>query len=694
MLPGGTYGYFHRLPERDKIWRVEGRRFERSPGRAAHVAAGLALLSVACVALAVVIHRDAAAHAAVPVYLAVDDLVLATAFPLVAAVIVAHQPGNLVGWLLMSTGFVGPYMLAGQYAALSLISGRHVPGAAFATWVSLWGYVPYLVVLGLLPMHFPDGRLPPEPVWRKVRVAAVGLIVVETVARMFAPVDSDTSPALANPLALPHGDWLNVVTLVLSIAAVVGGGAAGVVAVLRRLRRTTGEDRHRLQWLVFGAGCLVVSAVVSSVTVPPVTNVALAAGLVLLVLAIGVGAVRHQLFDIGTALSRALVYGPLTGLLVVAYAATVAGASALPAGRRVTYAVVAVAALAGAAARDQVQRVVDRMLFGERRDPYAVLRLVQGRLDLATGPMDALAQLADGVRSTLKLPYVAFRPEDPRLPETASGEPVPDLTRLPARDRADIVGTLLVGHRYPGERFSATERAVLDDLAHRVGALLGSAAMFHDLQHSREALVAAREEERRRLRRDLHDSVGPRLAAMAMQLDGITDRLTTVDDDLAQRAAKLGGQLRGTVSEVRRAVENLRPPALDDLGLVGALSRFTDPFTPAVALLAPDPVPALPAATEVAAFRIAAEAVTNAVRHSGCDRCTLRLRQEPGWLVVEVADDGVGIDPDTEPGVGLHSIRERASEVGGRLEVAAAGDGTVVRARLPLPASVEEESRP
>ncbi len=671
----------HDLPM--TAWEVTTRRRRRVPVPA--LAAALAALSVGCVAVAVALHNTVVTHTARPVRLAPDDLVVATLFPVVAALIVAHQRRNQVGWWLLTTAFIGPYLLAGEYAALSLIPGRQVPGSALATWVSIWGYFPYLILLGLVPLHFPDGRLP-SPRWRAVRAVTVGLIVVETLARMFAPIASDTSPDLPNPVGLPGAGWLNVVTLVLSVGTAVGAGACGVAAVWIRLRRSTGEARARVQWLVFGAACLVASAVVSSVTGTPVSQAALTAGLVLLIGAIATGVVRHQLFDIGTALSRTLVYAPLTGLLVLAYAATVAGAGALPVGRRVTYAVVALAALVAAAARDQVQRLVDRLLFGNRRDPYAVLRQVHGRLDLATGPLDALSQLATGVRTTLKLPYVAVVADDPRLPEIGAGTPVPDVEQLAARDRAEQVGRLLVGHRHPEERFTATERAVLDDVARRAGALLGSAALFHDLQSSREALVAAREEERRRLRRDLHDSIGPQLAAMAMQLDSLTDRLTATDAEAAERAARVGRQLRGTVGDIRQVVEDLRPPALDDLGLVGALAHLVEAWRPAMRLDAPDALPALSAATEVAAYRIAAEAVANAVRHARFTRCALILREELGWLVVQVSDDGVGIDPDVVPGVGLHSIRERASEVGGRLEVlGAAGGGTVIRARLPLP---------
>lgn len=662
--------------------------------RAPAVATALAVASVGCAVGAIVLHRHVAAGTAHRVLLDPADVVLGTAYPLVAALVVAHQPRNRAGWLLLSTAWIGPYLLAGQYAALSLLPGSDPFGWQACAWLAIWGYWPYFVLVGLVPLHFPDGRLPSEArVWRRLRATVVGLIAVGILARMLAPIGTDAAPALRNPLALDDGDWLNVTTLVSAEAAMIGAGGCGLVAVLLRLRRSSGEERARMQWLALGVVCLVLAVAVGSVTSGRVSSAAFCAGLVLLLAAMAAGIVRHRLFDIGTALSRTLVYAPLTGLLLVAYAATVAGAGTLPTGRRLTYAAIALTAVAAAAARDQLQRLVDRLVFGERGDPYAVLRRVHGRLDLATGPVDALAQVLAGVRTALRLPYLAVLPSDDRLPVLRDGSPVGDTEQWRVRDRSEQVGSLVVGHRRAGEEFSPSERAVLDDLAHRAGVLLGSAALLHDLQRSREQLVAAREEERLRLRRDLHDSIGPRLAAMAMQLDGVTARLPQApgtDPELAHRAEWLAGQLRETVSDLRRVMEDLRPPALDELGLVGALEQLVEPYGSRVTLSATG-TGSLPPATEVAAYRIAAEAVTNAVRHSGCRSCCLSLRREEAWLVVEASDDGHGIAPDAAPGVGLRSIRERASEVGGRLEVTERpGGGTVVRARVPVPRGAEQ----
>ncbi|MGH8890675.1 MAG: sensor histidine kinase [Acidothermaceae bacterium] len=645
------------------------------------LAALLGVVSVCCAVAATIMHHELANDGVTGVRLSAADIVLATAFPIVAVIIVIYQPRNIVGWLLLSTAGMGPYLLASQYAAESLEPGRSVTGAAAATWVSIWGFAPYFVVWGLVPLHFPDGALP-SPRWRRLRNVTVATITLEIVARMFAPVSSDTSDRLQNPLALPDGNWLNVVTLVSSMLIVLGAGSCGVLAIVVRLRSASGAERARLQWLVLGVTCLVGSAMGGVAVSGTGADAAFGVGMVLLIVCIGVAAIRHQLFDIGTALRRTVLYALLTALLLAAYLAAVAGAGALAPGRRIAYAVVAIVALIAAAARDQLQHAVDRMLFGHRHDPLAVLSRVRARLDMATGPMDALAQLAEALRAALKLPYVAVTSDDPRLALVSAGVDVGAVEDIAAHDHGEQVGSLLVGRRHPDERFDASERAALDEVAQQAGALLASASLLHDLERSRETMVLAREEERRRLRRDLHDGVGPQLAGIAMQLDSLAGSLT---GEQAARAERLRDQLRNAVTDVRHVVEDLRPPALDELGLVQAVRQLAEPLGSIVRVDAAEPLPPLHAATEVAGYRILAEAMTNAVRHSQCTACVVAIRAERAWLVLEICDDGTGLAPTATPGVGLQSIRDRASEVGGRLEVAdRAGGGTVVRARLPL----------
>jgi signal transduction histidine kinase len=209
------------------------------------------------------------------------------------------------------------------------------------------------------------------------------------------------------------------------------------------------------------------------------------------------------------------------------------------------------------------------------------------------------------------------------------------------------------------------------------------------VQRSREQIVSAREEERRRLRRDLHDGLGPVLTGITFRADAAGNLLSTDPDRAAMLLRELRTSATEAIDDVRRLVYALRPPALDELGLVGALRRHVDQYDserPVVAVHAPESLPPLPAAVEVAAYRIALEALTNAVRHAGANRVEVHLsysRTPACGLLLEVTDDGPG-DGSWIAGVGLGSMRERIAELGGTVSAGPAGGGGRVSARLPL----------
>jgi signal transduction histidine kinase len=210
------------------------------------------------------------------------------------------------------------------------------------------------------------------------------------------------------------------------------------------------------------------------------------------------------------------------------------------------------------------------------------------------------------------------------------------------------------------------------------------------LARSRGRIVAAREEERRRLRRDLHDGLGPTLAAVGLKLDLARERSETDPGAVAPLLDEIRTDVRNVISDVRRLARELRPPTLDSLGLVGALQQQATALGggagPSIVVeVSDEPIPHLPAAVEVAAYRIATEAMANVVRHAEATSCVVHLAMDRDGLVIEVTDDGRGVDAAAPAGVGLRSIDERAAEVGGEVDlIARPGGGTIVRARLPL----------
>jgi signal transduction histidine kinase len=252
------------------------------------------------------------------------------------------------------------------------------------------------------------------------------------------------------------------------------------------------------------------------------------------------------------------------------------------------------------------------------------------------------------------------------------------------------VGTLRVSPRAGETGLGAREQQLLDQLARQAAMATHAAALQEDLQHSRERLVLSREEERRRLRHDLHDDLGPALSAAAMKLEAAGELVGSDPERARAMLTRAGDALRASVTDVRRIVDDLRPPSLDGLGLTGALAEKLEQFEGAGVRLdlrvdpSVDALPGLPAAVEVAAYRIAAEAVTNAVRHGRPGSVVVSLSLEDRHLAVEVCDDGSGLAEQADAGIGLESMHERAAELGGTCTLASDASGTRVTARLPL----------
>ncbi|MGN9914710.1 histidine kinase [Phytohabitans sp. LJ34] len=404
--------------------------------------------------------------------------------------------------------------------------------------------------------------------------------------------------------------------------------------------------------------------------------------------AIAVAIVRHRLFDIDVVISRTLVYGVLTAFVVGTYALVVGGVGALwRGGGPVALPLVAtgLVAVAFSPLREQVQRRVNRLVYGERHDPYGVLSRLGRQLAGVVRPEAVAPAIVEAVARALKAPYVAVDVDGGVV--ASRGVAPAGAERFPLQHRGETVGDLVVGGQ-----LSAGDRRLLADLAGQSGAALYAAQesartrqLAGDLQRTREDLVAAREEERRRIRRDLHDSLGPALSGQALTIEAARSLLATDPAAADGLLRDLTAHSRQTLDEVRRLARQLRPPVLDELGLAAALGDLRERYRPQgldVTAEVP-PLPDLPAAVEVAVYRIVQEALTNVVRHAGAGTCVVSLAVDGAALTVSVVDDGRGIG-STPAGVGLASMRERAEELGGTLTVDSSSRGTTVTARLPL----------
>lgn len=416
-----------------------------------------------------------------------------------------------------------------------------------------------------------------------------------------------------------------------------------------------------------------------------------------------VAIVRYRLWDIDIIINRTAVYGLLSLLIIGLYVVLVGVMGALFEQRTsLVYSLLAtgVVALLFQPLRERLQHMVNRMMYGERDTPYQVVSRLGRQLEQSAAPEDLLDTITRTVAEALKLPFAGIA-----LLENAALTMLSEYGMRPAEPlvlpliyQREVVGQLAVAPRGPHDPLTEPDMRLLEDIAHQTGAVVHAVRLNRDLQRSRERLVIRLEEERRRLRRDLHDGLGPTLAGYTLRLDVILD---LIDSDPAQAKEQIDAlkqQTKETVMDIRRLVYKLRPPALDELGLIEALYTHLGQMNrassaPNITLIVPpDGLPSLSAAVEVAAYRIILEGVTNVLHHADASTCQVLLRVEPGpkgspraFLCIEIIDDGVGLPEPLHAGVGLVSMRERALELSGECTIENnPGGGTRVRVNLPI----------
>jgi len=473
-----------------------------------------------------------------------------------------------------------------------------------------------------------------------------------------------------------------------------------LIGTLLNYRNISDEPtRLKIRWVIFG-WCLTSILLFSMWLLPgaifgqpliPAGAIALLALPLPLTLAVAI--TRDRLFDIDIVVNRTLVYGSLTISTMILYTFTVGYLGSLVQIRQrtiIAFLTTGLVAVIFQPMRERLQLLVNRMMYGKRDDPYSVLTRLGQKLE-ATGSVEtALPTIVETIAQALKLPYVAieFWEENGSRVTAAYGHPQPGTpVKYPLVYQNESFGDLVLAQRSENESFTPNEGRLLADLAREVEVAAHNVRLTADLQRSRQELVTGREEERRRIRRDLHDEIGPLLASQSLTLDAI-EKLITLDPSTAASLVRdLKGQTQGAVQEIRRIIYDLRPPALDDLGLVEALrDRFTllGQGRLKIILDATQELPSLSAAIERAVYRIAVEAVTNVVRHADARECHVHIYVE-GDLFLDIHDDGSGLPLKYRMGVGLHAMQERAEELGGDFRILnIKGRGTQIHVRLPL----------
>ncbi|NDU74752.1 sensor histidine kinase [Actinomadura sp. DSM 109109] len=602
------------------------------------------------------------------------EILVALAWTPVGAVLLRHRPGLTVAWLMVGSGFSASlYVLSLNLGPWFELHGW--PGAGFANWLGVWLWAVDTYALTLvLPLIFPDGRL----VSRWFRPALALACLVPVIVCVHLTIDPDVR-RWHNGVSVYSFDAIPVPISAVIITAL----AAGLFSVAVRFVQAPPDVRRQIAWVVYPG--VLAEAIIFVGENSPIGDPLRDLTIVAVPICIAIAITRYRLYDIDLVVSRTLVYAGLVVVITGVYFALVGTASLLAHGRG-TLAGLAGAIVAGAVfepVRRRLQRTVDGVIHGER-DPYRIADRLNRRLQTAENPGAALAVAAEVARSALHATGVTIEVLD-RDGRTVSAEDGvlgerPQL--IPLVWHGEPVGRLLIGvTRTPDARLSTV-------LARNLAELANAVRLAADVQRSREHILRTREEERRRLRRDLHDGLGPTLASLAMTVDAARITLKTHPEAVDGLLEELRATMGRTIGDIRELVYGLRPPALDDLGLEGAIQALGGVVAsgdgPQVDVHVDGDLKGLPAAAEVAAYRIVQEALTNVHRHAGAGCAEVRLHLN-GDLHVTVDDDGVGLPDQVRSGIGMSSMRERAAELGGSCTVGPGPKGgTLVRARLPV----------
>jgi len=633
----------------------------------------------------------------------------------VGAFVAARKPRNGIGWMLCVLGLSTALLFSStDYALRALVDrpgslpfGDLVSRSTGSTWIPL----PALMVV-FLPLTFPTGQLL-SPRWRPVAWAGLAFVILRVVDGVFDPANSTPGlPGSTSPLAFASPIWDPL--LAISLLCLVAGGVGAMVSLIRRYWRAGGDERHQIKWFLFAA-CLLplpfafhdINLAISNLLFPIVVPAA--------PIAIAIAIMKYRLYDIDIVINRTLVYGALALFITAIYVAIVVGIGALiGSGGRPNLALsivaTAIVAVAFQPVRERIQKVANRLVYGKRATPYEVLSQFSERVAESYAADDVLPRmarvLADGtgavrsdvwLRSGDLLRQASSWPQDsdPTEPARIVGGALPDVPGaarvVEVRHQGELLGALTVTKRQ-GESLTPVEEKLLDDLASQAGLVLKNVGLtaelmqrLEELRASRQRLVAAQDEERRKLERNLHDGAQQNLVALKVKL-GLAEAFAEKDP---AKTTELLGQLKADADQalgtLRDLARGIYPPLLADKGLAAALEAQARKATLPVEISA-EAVGRYPQETEAAIYFCVLEALQNVQKYAEATRATVHLAQAGGVLAVAVEDDGRGFDPRaTKKGSGLQNMEDRLDALGGTVEIESApGSGATVTVRLPI----------
>jgi signal transduction histidine kinase len=623
------------------------------------------------------------------------------AVPVVGFVLVSRRPANWIGWLFLTAGLaLGLEAFGAQYGLRALVAapGSLPAGLVFA-WFGNWlGGIP-IVMLAFVFLLFPTGHLRSRR-WRPAAwfiaavFALVAVVLLVTATRYWSDPFNSFSSGL--PAYLTATFFLTVVALVV-----------GVTALVVRFARSSGEERLQLKWFAVAALLVVVTVIASFLANgAAVANVLSSLAFLCLYAAIAIAVLKYRLYDIDIVISKAVLYGSLAVFITAVYAALVVGIGTLVGNQRsplLTALAAAVVAVAFQPARQWAGRLANRVVYGRRATPYQVLSDFAQRIGGTYAAEDVLPQMAQIVAAGTGSRRVTIwlRVGDELHPEASSdgnqregplrvdGQALPPLPdgeiSVPVVHQSELLGAISITMPKDEPLRPAGEQLVAD-VASQAGLALANAGLIEDLRASRQRLVTAQDEARRRLERNIHDGAQQDLVALAIKLQLAE---TAVAADPAQ-TGPVFGELKagaaGALENLRDLAHGIYPPLLADLGLAAALNAQASK-SPLPVTVEADGIGRFGQDTEAAVYFCCLEALQNTAKYAHASSARISLQVQNGTLRFTVSDDGTGYDTSRTPmGSGLRNMADRLAALRGQLEIRSAPSrGTVISGHLPIP---------
>ena len=649
---------------------------------------------------------------------ALFSLMVALAFGSVGAFVAARRPENALGWILTVIGFGAAVQLFGvEYGTYGLITKPgSVPFADQAVIAFTWTIgLTFGLFITFTLLLFPTDRLPSRR-WRIVAWACAAGVALMTLGLGLHGMEVGGRQILGQlgeegVQATGIARTLNDVGHLL----VFFGLAASVVSLFVRRRRASREEREQLRWFLFGATVLAL-AILFSFPVPDIGLVLEVIGTAAIPVAIGIAILKYRLYDIDVIINKTVVFGALAAFITVVYVGVVVGIGTLiGSGNRPNLALsivaTAIVAVAFQPVRERVQHFANRLVYGKRATPYEVLSEFSDHVAETYATEDVLPKMARaikdgtgaeradvwlkaGTRLRRAAPFPETQSLDPEMVALNNGR-LPSFANtdkaIEVRHQGELLGALTVT-KPAGEPLTPAEDKLLSDLASQAGLVLRNVGLtaellqrLQELKASRQRLVAAQDEERRRLERNLHDGAQQHLVALKTRLS-LAKRMTERDPTKAQDLiAKLESDADEALETLRDLARGIYPPLLADQGLKAALEAHARKVSIPVEVTADD-ISRYPQEIEAAIYFCCLEALQNVTKYAHATRASVVLKEREGELTFVVQDDGRGFDPTTtSKGSGTQNMSDRLEALGGSLGVASSpGQGTTITGRIPV----------